>query len=160
MQLYSKTKRYNWCPSLTLVSSTVWFGSVWFNLVLFSFWKGPSSQAAVNMSQRHQQFTLSIKFWHRLLLAIVTLIRSNWISGAQYFWAADRHQETLHSITYACRGKRTVSGEQGAHGGYIRLPQRPADPPVMNTGCWTGAALWRSLARPCAVMTQRGSEAT
>lgn len=111
----------------------------WFGLVQLCFWNGTSSQVSVadNMSQRRHQFTLLIHFWHGLLFAIVTLVRSNWISGFQYFWATDRHQETLHSIIYACRGKRTMSGESGTHWGYIRLPQRAADPPVMNRllGC-------------------------
>lgn len=126
------------------------------NIALFLDWhllSGQCSSQHVTASswKSHQRFTPVINFWHRLLLAIVTLIRSNWISDCQYFWAADRHQETLHSITYACAGKRTVSGEWRTHWDafakdlLVRWWWR---------GCRAGAALWLSLEWPCTVLRQ------
>lgn len=95
------------------------------------------------------------KIWRWPLLLFGTLSRSNWISDCQYFWAVDRHQGTLHLITYVCRGERTVSGEQSARWDAFASCK---DLLIHSwwTGCHADATHWQSLKRPWRVLRQWG----
>lgn len=118
-------------------------------------WTSTSTQISTTINVSHPHCGIVTLVITVLTKSDIDPFHSSWPSAGVIGSAVDRHQGTLHLITYVCRGERTVSGEQSARWDAFASCK---DLLIHSwwTGCHADATHWQSLKRPWRVLRQWG----